>query len=115
MLNRILQDLLKNEGVLMAGVVGKDGFVIEYASNGDVDSDAVAAMTSSAMGTAERVGGETGRGDMSQIIMEYSGGNILVAPVSENEIVAVLSDSSSNLGRIRYELRKNREKIRSAL
>ncbi len=115
MLKRILQDFLRNEGVVMAGIIGKDGFMIEYASNGEVDVDAVAAMTSSAMGTAESVGQEVGRGDAIQIIMEYVGGNILVSPISDNEIVSVVSDGSANLGRIRYEIKKNKEKMRSAL
>ncbi len=115
MLNRILQDFLRNEGVVMAGIIGKDGFIIEYASNGEVDVDAVAAMASTAMGTAESVGKEVGRGDASQMIMEYKGGNIIIAPVTENEIVAVVSDGTANLGRIRYEIKKNKDKIRSAL
>ncbi len=115
MLKRILQDFLRNPGVIMAGVIGKDGFVIEYATNGEVDVEAVAAMASSAMGTAESVGKEVGRGDADTLIMEYKGGNILISPVSENEIITVVSDSSANLGRIRYEIKKQREKIRNAL
>ncbi len=115
MLKRILQDFLREEGVVMAGVVGKDGFAIEYVSNGDVDIEAVAAMTAATIGTAERAGKEVGRGETNQVIMEYKGGNILIAPLSDEEVVVVVTDGTANLGKIRYEIKKNREKIKSAL
>jgi predicted regulator of Ras-like GTPase activity (Roadblock/LC7/MglB family) len=42
-------------------------------------------------------------------------GPILLSPLSEDELIAVVAEKEVNIGRIRYELKKNRERIIAAL
>ena len=56
MLRQILEEFLQGEGVTAAVVVGRDGFVIESAVSGNLDIDAIGAMVSTGLGSAEAMG-----------------------------------------------------------
>ncbi|ADN37460.1 Roadblock/LC7 family protein [Methanolacinia petrolearia DSM 11571] len=115
MLKQILSEFLKLDGVSAAVVAGRDGFVIESAVSGDVDIDALGAMASTGLGTSEAMGRELGKNEMNQIIIELDEGPILISPLSEDELIAIVAQKDVNVGRIRYELKKNRERIIAAL
>ncbi len=115
MLNQILAEFLKLDGVFAAVVVGRDGIVIESAVSGKVDIDALGAMASTGMGTAEAMGNELGKGNLNQMMVELEKGPILLSPLARDELIAIVSDNSGNIGRIRYELKKNKERIIAAL
>jgi len=115
MLNQILAEFLKLDGVFAAVVVGRDGIVIESAVSGKVDIDALGAMASTGMGTAEAMGNELGKGELNQMMVELEKGPILLSPLSKDELIAIVSDTTGNIGRIRYELKKNKERIIAAL
>ncbi|MDD1667637.1 MAG: roadblock/LC7 domain-containing protein [Methanomicrobiales archaeon] len=115
MLNQILAEFLKLEGVFAAVVVGRDGMVIESAVSGKVDTDALGAMASTGMGTAEAMGNELGKGELHQMLVELEKGPILLSPLSKDELIAIVSNNTGNIGRIRYELKKNKERIIAAL
>lgn len=115
MLKQILGEFLKLEGVSAAVVVGRDGFVIESAVSGKMDIDALGAMASTGMGTSEAMGKELGKGEISQMLVELERGPILMSPLSPDEIIAIVADGVANVGRIRYELKKNKERLTAAL
>jgi predicted regulator of Ras-like GTPase activity (Roadblock/LC7/MglB family) len=115
MLKQILGEFLNLEGVSAAVVVGRDGFVIESALSGKIDIDALGAMASTGIGTSEAMGRELGKGDLTQLLVELDKGPIIVAPLSKDELIAIVAENSSNLGRIRYELKKNKERLVAAL
>mgnify|MGYP001189136722 CR=1 FL=1 len=115
MLKPLLEEFLKVEGVSAAVVMGRDGFVIESAVSGSVDIDALGAMASTGLGTAEVMGSTLGKGELLQMIVELERGPILLSPLSADELIAIVADKSSNIGRIRYELKKNKERIVAAL
>jgi predicted regulator of Ras-like GTPase activity (Roadblock/LC7/MglB family) len=115
MLKQILSDFLRLEGVTAAVVVGRDGFVIESAESGDIDTEALGAMASTGMGTSEAMGSELGKGEMIQMLVELDDGPILLSPLSEDELIAIVAEKKVNIGRIRYELKKNRGRIIAAL
>jgi len=54
LIERILKDLGRINGVNGSLVVGKDGLIIESQVPGDIDAELVAAMASAVFGTAER-------------------------------------------------------------
>lgn len=58
---------------------------------------------------------ELGKETMNQIIVEMEEGPILIAPLSEDELIAIVAQKGINVGRIRYELKKNRDRIMAAL
>jgi predicted regulator of Ras-like GTPase activity (Roadblock/LC7/MglB family) len=115
MLKQILGEFLKIEGVSAAVVVGRDGFVIESAVSGKMDIDALGAMASTGMGTSEAMGKELGKGEISQMLVELEKGPIIMSPLSPDEIIAIVADGIANVGRIRYELKKNKERLTAAL
>jgi uncharacterized protein len=115
MLKPLLEEFLKVEGVSAAVVVGRDGFVIESAVSGKVDIEALGAMASTGLGTSEAMGNTLGKGELSQMLVELEKGPIILSPLSGDELIALVADTTANVGRIRYELKKNKERIVAAL
>jgi hypothetical protein len=115
LLKPILGEFLKIDGVSAAVVAGSDGFVIESAVSGKFDVEALAAMASTGLGTSAAMGSSLEKGEMAQMLVELEHGPILLSPLSENELIAIVADGTANIGRIRYDLKKNRERIISAL
>jgi predicted regulator of Ras-like GTPase activity (Roadblock/LC7/MglB family) len=115
MLKQILGEFLKIEGVSAAVVVGRDGFVIESAVSGKMDIDALGAMASTGLGTSEAMGKELGKGELRQLLVELDKGPIIMSPLSVDELIAIVAENESNVGRIRYELKKNKERLVAAL
>jgi predicted regulator of Ras-like GTPase activity (Roadblock/LC7/MglB family) len=114
-LKGILEELLKAEGVTAAVVVGKDGFVIESAVSKKVDIDTLGAMASTGMGAAVSMGTELQKGEMVQTLIEMDKGPIILSPLSSDALIAIVADMTANSGRIRYDLKKNRERLVAAL
>jgi hypothetical protein len=115
MLIPLLEEFLKIDGISAAVVIGRDGFVIESAVSGKVELEALGAMASTSLGTSEAMGMTLEKGDLYQIVVELQKGPILVSPLTADELIAIVAESSSNIGRIRYDLKKNRERIIAAL
>jgi uncharacterized protein len=115
MLKPLLEEFLKLEGVSAAVVVGRDGFVIESAVSGKVDIEALGAMASTGLGTSEAMGNTLGKGELSQMLVELEKGPIILSPLSSDELIAIVADTTANIGRIRYELKKNKERLIAAL
>lgn len=103
------------EGVSAAVVVGRDGFVIESAVSGKVDIEALGAMASTGLETSEAMGKTLEKGELSQVLVELENGSIILSPLSGDEMIAIVADTTSNVGRVRYELKKTKERIVAAL
>ena len=52
---------------------------------------------------------------MKQMLVELENGPILLSPLSEDELISIVADKNANVGRIRYELKKNKDRIIAAL
>jgi predicted regulator of Ras-like GTPase activity (Roadblock/LC7/MglB family) len=114
-LKQILSEFLRLDGVSAAVVVGRDGFVIESAVSGKIDIEALGAMASTGVGTSEAMGTELKKGQLTQLLVETEKGPILLSPLSADELIAIVADNATVIGRIRYDLKKNRERIIAAL
>lgn len=115
MLQRVLRELIKTEGINTAVVVGADGFVIEHVSQINVDADALGAMASTSYGMSVAMGSLLSKGNCEHVLVELEHGPILLTLVSKNEILAVMAAKGANLGRIRYEMKKYKDRIAAAL
>jgi hypothetical protein len=49
------------------------------------------------------------------MLVELDKGPIIISPLSKDELIAIVADSTANLGRIRYEVKKNKERLVAAL
>ncbi len=105
-LRAVLNEFLSVKGVIVAAVVGRDGFVIDSAGSGDIDMEALGAMVATAIGTSESLGQEFELGAMESYLAEFAGGKILMAAVRD-DILAVVTDPAAVIGGVRYSVRKN--------
>ncbi len=114
MIDRILADLNKTEGVKGSMVVGKDGLVIASQLPSGLDSELIGAMASAAYGSAERTASEINQGNLEQMMIEGAYGKTIMVDAGDG-ILAVLTDAKVNLGLIRINIKRSSGKIRSAL
>lgn len=110
MIDRILKDLGRINGVNGSLVVGKDGLVIEREVASDIDSELVAAMSSAVFGTAERSAEEMKHNPLQQVMIEGERGKTLMIDAGEG-ILVVITDIKVNLGLIRIEMRRSAERV----
>ncbi len=115
-LKSLLGELVKIDGVTTAVVVGRDGFVIDGASaRGSVDTEAIGAVISTGIGSAEVMGGELKLGEMTQSMFEYNDGIIVMSLAGHDAILAVVADTKANLGNVRYQVKKRLPEIAKSM
>ena len=103
--------LRQREGVDAAVVLGRDGLLIDSQTDAAVDAESIAALVPSIVSAADEFGGHNGRGPLTTAILEYTEGVALVSVLSNDAILLVLARPTADLGRLLYELRRNRENI----
>ena len=109
----ILTELNNAPGIHQSLIVGRDGFVIENA--GDMDSDSVGAVISTALGAIEAMGRDCEQGALFEVMAEYKDGVIIAAPVGRDAILGIVADGQANLGAIRFAVKKNLRELEKAL
>ena len=115
-LQSLLSELVNVEGITTAVVVGRDGFVINGVSNGaGLDIEAVGAVISTGIGSAEAMGRNLNVGAMSQGMVEYKNGIIVMSFLGSDAILAVVADLNANLGNVRFQVKKKSPEIQAAI
>ncbi len=115
-LKDLLYELINIQGINSAVVVGRDGFVIDgVARDGIIDADAIGAVISTGVGSSEVMGKELKVGELTQGMFEYSDGLIMMALLGYDAILAVVADLNTNLGNVRYQIKKRLKLIEEAL
>ena len=112
-LNVTLREINSTEGVHETLVVGRDGFVIEHV--GDMEADEVGAILSTAIGAIEAMGRDASQGKLDEIMAEFEDGIVLLAPLGDQAVLGVVAQQGSNLGRVRYEVKKRLYDLSRAL
>jgi uncharacterized protein len=115
MLKSILEEFLTLEGVSGAAVVGRDGSLIEGVKSGNIDLELVGVMASTGLGSSEAMGTELARGKLFQMHMELEKGFIIIAPLTDTEFITIIASTLESNGRIRFNLKKNRDRLIAAL
>jgi uncharacterized protein len=115
-LKQQLGELIKVEGIGTAVVVGRDGFVIDGATNGQgMDIEAIGAVVSTGIGSAEMMGRELNVGVMTQGLLEFKDGIIVMGLLGHDAVLAVVADLNANLGNIRYQVKKRSSEIQASI
>lgn len=115
-LKQTLGRFLTIPGVRQAVLVGRDGLVIEgFTRDGKEDMEAVGAIMTTGLGTAEALGQEIGRGGVVGVLMEYEHGLVSADPMGDFALVVTLFDNASSLGRVRHMVKASRNEILEAL
>ena|SRR5437660_3203126 len=115
-LKQTLSRFLTIPGVRLAVLVGRDGLLIEGVTrDGKENMEAVGAIMTSSLNTAEALGQEIARGNVVGTLMEYERGLVSVDPLGDFALVVTLFDSASSLGRIRHTVKASRGEILEVL
>lgn len=117
MLNSLLNQVIDIKGITSAAVVNGEGFVLEGVSQGEKDLGFVGEVIASGLASSRVLAELLGEGDISQAMIEYEDGPLLLIPLSsKNEHVMVATlDSINTLGRARFQLRKLLPEITDAV
>ncbi len=115
-LKQTLSRFLSIPGVRQAILVGRDGLMIEgLTRDGKEDMEAVGAITTTGLSTAEALGQEIARGNVVGVLMEYEQGLVSVDPLGDFALMVTLFDTASNIGRVRHLVKASRNEILEAL
>lgn len=107
----LVSALRRRDGVDAAIVLGRDGLLIDGASEGALDPDGLAAHVPPMVAAAIDMGLAAGRGDFTLMVLEYSGGTAVVTAVSPDALLLVLLQPAANLAALLYDLRRHRAQI----
>lgn len=120
-LSELLEQVLQMKGVTSAAVVSSEGLMVEAVSQEDMDLEFVSGLIASGMASSRVLASLMGEEDVTQTMIEYEQGPVLLTPIqpaeggAEEYVAVVTLDSAQNLGRTRFQLRKLLPKIAAAL
>ena len=115
MLEKILSDLKKTGDINGCATVSRDGLLMASDISADVDGGAFAAMSATMLGTAETAASELVRGIPDRVIVESSGGKIIISGAGSNALLVCTAASEASLGLILVEMSRASEKIKKVL
>jgi uncharacterized protein len=103
----LLEEVLGIKGITSVALVSEDGFVIESvtAPGNTVDLEFLGGVVTSSLAASQALAEFFGKGEVSQVMVEFEEGPVLLAPVGGASLLATL-DSAQNLGRVRFQLKK---------
>jgi uncharacterized protein len=115
-LKQTLSRFLSIPGVRLAVLVGRDGLMIEgLTRDGKEDMEAVGAMMTSGLNTAEALGQEISRGNVVGVLHEYEHGLVSVDPLGDFALMVTMFDNAASIGRVRHMVKTSRIEILEAL
>ncbi|MCC6551526.1 MAG: roadblock/LC7 domain-containing protein [Polyangiaceae bacterium] len=105
-IDRQLVTLTSIRGVTAAAIVDNDGLVTHIRRDFAVDADAMGAAVQVVFGAARRAAENVSQGQSRLVIVENNEGVILLAPLSNEFLLAVIADGSVMLGSVRFEVKQ---------
>jgi predicted regulator of Ras-like GTPase activity (Roadblock/LC7/MglB family) len=102
----ILRDLTGLNGVTAAAIVDKDGLVTSIRREFDVNTDSLGVTIQIVYGAATRAAEHSRQGLVKIVISENTNGYIMMAPLINGLMLAVLTDEDALLGAVRYEIKE---------
>jgi hypothetical protein len=114
-LRALLEEVVAIKGITGVALISNDGFVIESAAAAgqDLDLDFLGGVATSSLAASQALSEFFGKGEVSQVMVEFAEGPVLLAPVGAASVLATI-DSSQNLGRVRFQLKKYLPKLQEA-
>lgn len=109
----LVSALRRRDGVDAAVVLGRDGLLIDGATDASLDPEGLAAHVPPMALAAAEMGVASGRGDFGLMVLEYRHGSVVVSAVSPDASLLVLLRPDANLSALLYDLRRFRAQIAS--
>lgn len=115
-MDEILEGLVNVPGVIGALIVGKDGLVISYTGQLNLDPDFLGATIADFFSTAEGIVQEKfGQGTLEHLSIEARDCKFLLHNINDLTFLVTQSRPATNLGLIRAEARHASEKLKESL
>ena len=101
----LLTVLTSLRGVTAAALVDDDGFVLHVRRDFEIDTDAVGAAVQIAFGASDRASQQVEQGQATVVLIETTRGLMMLSPLSNGFVLALVADKTAMLGALRYELK----------
>ncbi len=115
MLKEILNKFLVLNGVKAAILVQENGEIIESIKSGIRIDENLRNAIAMLMVESKATAASFGDAPLSMLFVEYDEFLIIMGPVMEEFFLLIIAQSTANIGKITYEMKKNQEAIVSFL
>jgi predicted regulator of Ras-like GTPase activity (Roadblock/LC7/MglB family) len=113
-MRRIVEDLLRVDGVVGSLLVGKDGLVVASTLLTPEDAEVLGAMSAAVYGEIDKATKRIGVGGLGDAIINAQDGSVLMLE-SHELILVVITQRVVNLGLVKMEMRKAAARIKEAV
>ncbi|MGQ9549580.1 MAG: roadblock/LC7 domain-containing protein [Roseiflexus sp.] len=113
-MRRIVEDLIRVEGVIGSLLVGKDGLVVASTLMDEEDAEILGAMSAAVFGEIDKATRRIGVGALIDSIIDAEQGSILMLEAREL-ILVVITQRMVNLGLVKMEMRRASKRIGEAV
>lgn len=113
-MRRIVEDLIRVDGVIGSLLVGKDGLVVASTLLDDEDAEVLGAMSAAVFGEIDKATKRIGIGMLIDSIIDAQDGSILLLEAKEL-ILVVITQRMVNLGLVKMEMRRAAKRIGEAI
>jgi uncharacterized protein len=113
-MRRIVEDLIRIEGVIGSLLVGKDGLVVASTLMDEEDAEILGAMSAAVFGEIDKATRRIGVGMLIDSIIDAEQGSILMLE-SRDLILVVITQRMVNLGLVKMEMRRAAKRIGEAV
>jgi uncharacterized protein len=113
-MRKIVEDLLRVEGVIGSLLVGKDGLVVASTLLDTDDAEVLGAMSAAVYGEIDKSTKRIGVGTLVDAIIDAQDGSILLLE-AKDLILVVITQRMVNLGLIKMEMRRAARRISEAV
>ncbi|MGC8873556.1 MAG: roadblock/LC7 domain-containing protein [Chloroflexia bacterium] len=113
-MRKIVEDLLRVDGVVGSLLVGKDGLVVASTLLDPEDAEILGAMSAAVYGEVDKATKRIGVGSLSDAIINAQDGAVLLQE-SHDLILVVITQRTVNLGLVKMEMRKAAARIKEAV
>lgn len=101
----------QREGVEAAIVLGRDGLLIDSQALPNLDAEHIAAHIPSIIIAADELASAASRGELLTGVLEYAKGYAVISVLSSEAVLLVLVQPNADVGKLLFELRRNRQHI----
>jgi predicted regulator of Ras-like GTPase activity (Roadblock/LC7/MglB family) len=113
-MRRIVEDLLRVDGVVGSLLVGKDGLVVASTLLDQGDAEVLGAMSAAIYAEIDKATKRIGVGGLTDAIINAQDGSTLMLE-SHDLILVVITQRTVNLGLVKMEMRKAAARIKEAV
>ncbi len=114
LMRRIVEDLIRVEGVIGGLLVGKDGLVVASTLLDEEDAEILGAMSAAVFGEIDKATKRIGVGTLVDSIIDAKDGSILLLE-ARDLILVVITQRIVNFGLVKMEMRRAAKRIGEAV